>query len=210
MKLNQLLAGAAIGCMLGTAGISLGSGIANAAPQCPPGVQCGPGEGGGHGGPPPGGPPGDRGPGGPVPAVRPVTSADPEVVLAVHRPVTSTALAAMIGGRRSVLRTTTGAGDSTAPRGATDCRHGAGARRRRRFGMGRCLRRGGRRLRRSTTSASTSNRCGTPATTSGVSISSGSGFHYRSDRRPGETAASDNPRGGRQRFSAANNGSAGA
>jgi hypothetical protein len=80
MKLNQLLAGAAIGCMLGTAGISLGSGIANAAPQCPPGVQCGPGGGGGHGGPPPGergpgnghpgdqgpgGPPGDRGPGGP-------------------------------------------------------------------------------------------------------------------------------------------------
>ncbi len=65
MKLNQLLAGAAIGCMLGTAGISLGSGIANAAPQCPPGVQCGPGGGGGHGGPPPGGPAGDRGPGGP-------------------------------------------------------------------------------------------------------------------------------------------------
>ena len=82
MKLNQLLAGAAIGCMLGTAGIrpSLGSGIANAAPECPPGVQCGPGGGGGPGGPPPGergpgnghpgdqgpgGPPGDRGPGGP-------------------------------------------------------------------------------------------------------------------------------------------------
>ena len=129
MKLNQLLAGAAIGCMLGTAGISLGSGIANAAPQCPPGVQCGPGGGGGHGGPPPGG----RGPGrdpgqGPVvlratvdpvalPAVRPVTSADPEVVLAAHRPATSTALAAMIGDRRSVLRTTTGAGGSTAPLG---------------------------------------------------------------------------------------------
>ena len=66
-----------------------------------------------------------------LPAVRPVTSTDPEVVLAARRPVTSTALAAMIGGRRSVLRTTTGAGDSTAPRGVTDCRHGAGARRRR-------------------------------------------------------------------------------
>ena len=118
MKLNQLLAGAAIGCMLGTAGISLGSGIANAAPECPPGVQCGPGGGGGHGGPPPGDLPANADPAtalpgsrdpvdllatvDPValPAVRPVTSADPEVVLAVHRPVTSTALAAMIGGRR--------------------------------------------------------------------------------------------------------------
>ena len=63
MKLSQLVAGAAIGCTLGAAGIGLGSGIANAAPQCPPGVQC-PGGGGGPGGPP-GGPPGDRGPGGP-------------------------------------------------------------------------------------------------------------------------------------------------
>jgi hypothetical protein len=59
MKFNQLLAGAAIGCVLASAGISLGSGVANAAPQCPPGVQCPAGGGG------PGGPPGDfRGPGG--------------------------------------------------------------------------------------------------------------------------------------------------
>ncbi|WP_164478323.1 chitin-binding protein [Mycolicibacterium stellerae] len=67
MKVSQLLAGAAIGCMLGTAGISLGSGAANAAPQCPPGVQCPGGGPGGPGGPPPGGPPGERGPGGPPP-----------------------------------------------------------------------------------------------------------------------------------------------
>jgi len=82
MKLKQVVAGAAIGCALGAAGISLPSGVANAAPPCnpAPGVQCGPG---GPGGPPqrgpdgpppgdfrgpggPGGPPGDfRGPGGP-------------------------------------------------------------------------------------------------------------------------------------------------
>ena len=140
---------------------------------------------------------------GAFPVAHQATFADLAVGLAVHHPATSTAPAVTIGGRRSVRRTTTGADDSTAPRGATDCRHGAGARRRRRFGMGRCLRRGGRRLRRSTTSASTSNRCGTPATTSGASISSEFGFHYRFDRQPGETAASDNPRGGRQRFSAA-------
>jgi hypothetical protein len=64
MKLNQLVAGAVIGCTLGAGGIATGSGIANAAPQCPPGVQCGPG-GGGPGGGGPGGPPGDRAPGGP-------------------------------------------------------------------------------------------------------------------------------------------------
>ena len=74
MKLNQLLAGAAIGCTLGAVGIAAGPGSANAAPQCPPGVQCDHGPDG-PGGPPgdhgpggpggPGGPPGDRGPGGP-------------------------------------------------------------------------------------------------------------------------------------------------
>ena len=260
MKLNQLVAGAAIGCLLGTVGIGLGSGTAtlhrrargvnvlravlavraglrrNADPairgvpaalprnvdqvvpaikvdtavnptsadpvdpvvpavhptSADPAVPVGPpGDSRGPGGP--GGPPDFHGPGGP----------------AAH-PVTSTARAATIGGRRGIPRTTTGAGDSTAPRGVTGCRRGAGARRRRRYGMGRCLRRGGRRLRRSTTSASTSNRCGTPATTSGVSISSGSGFHYRSDRQPGETAASDNPGAVVERVSAASNGSAGA
>lgn len=56
MRSNQLAATAVLGCVLGVAGIGLGAGIANAAPPCPPGVQC-------HGGP--GGPPGDRGPGGP-------------------------------------------------------------------------------------------------------------------------------------------------
>ena len=145
-----------------------------------------------------------------LPAVRPVTSADPAGVQAAHRPAISIAPVVTIGDHRSVLRTTTGADVSTAPRGATDCRRGAGARRLRRFGTGRCPRHGARRRRRSTTSVSTSNRCGIPATTSGVSISSGSGFRYRSDRPSGETAASDNSRGGRQRFSAANSGSAGA
>jgi hypothetical protein len=70
MKLKQMVAGAAIGCTLGVTGISLGSGVASAAPACIPSpqAQCGPG---GPGGPPPqrgpGGPPqGDfRGPGGP-------------------------------------------------------------------------------------------------------------------------------------------------
>jgi hypothetical protein len=65
MKLNQLVAGAAISCALGATGIGLSSGIANAATgQCPPMVQCGPSGGpGGQGGPPPdrGGPPPDRG-----------------------------------------------------------------------------------------------------------------------------------------------------
>ena len=67
MKLKQVVAGAAIGCTLGVTVISLGSGIAGAAPPCMPSpqAQCGPG---GPGGPPPqrgpGGPP-QRGPGGP-------------------------------------------------------------------------------------------------------------------------------------------------
>src|SRR6476646_7529265 len=67
MKLKQVVAGAAIGCTLTVTGISLGSGIADAAPPCMPSpqAQCGPG---GPGGPPPqrgpGGPP-QRGPGGP-------------------------------------------------------------------------------------------------------------------------------------------------
>src|ERR1700737_1913412 len=78
MKLKQVIAGAAIGCTLGVTGISLGSGVANAAPCIPsPQGQCGPGGPGGPppqrgpggpGGPPPGGPPPDfRGPGGPPP-----------------------------------------------------------------------------------------------------------------------------------------------
>src|SRR6267154_2049807 len=77
MKLKHVIAGAAIGCTLGVTEISLGSGVANAAPCMPsPQAQCGPGGPGGPppqrgpggpGGPPPTGPPpGDfRGPGGP-------------------------------------------------------------------------------------------------------------------------------------------------
>ena len=59
MEFKRLVAGAAVGCALGAAGIGLTSGVANAAPPCnpTPGVQCGPGG--------PGGPAPERGPGGP-------------------------------------------------------------------------------------------------------------------------------------------------
>ena len=43
MKLKQVVAGAAIGCTLGVTGITLGSGVASAAPGCMPPAQCGPG-----------------------------------------------------------------------------------------------------------------------------------------------------------------------
>ena len=110
----------------------------------------------------PGGPPGDfRGP-----AAEARTSAGPTTT---------------IGGRRGTPATTTGAVGSTAPHGVAACRRGAGAHRRRRRGTDRSRRRGGRRRRPSTTGASTSSRCGIPATTSGASISSGSGFRSRSD-----------------------------
>ena len=204
MNLKQLVAGAAIGCTLGVAGIGMGSGIADAAPLCnpEPGVQCGPGGG-------PGGPPPERGPGGPaahprtsagptVPAIHLATSAGRTVPVGhpatstgradpgVHLPETSVVRTITIGDHRGIRRTTTGAGGSTAPHGVTDCRRGAGAHHRRRSGMGRCHPRGDRRLRPSTTSASTSNRSGTPATTNGASISSGSGYHSRSDRLPAD------------------------
>ena len=58
MRLKQVVAGAAIGCALGVTGITMSTGIANAAPgQCPPNVQCqgpgpqGPGPQGGFNGP---------------------------------------------------------------------------------------------------------------------------------------------------------------
>ena len=200
MNLKQLVAGAAIGCTLGVAGIGMGSGIADAAPLCnpEPGVQCGPG--GGPGGPPPGAGPAvpaahpatSAGP--TVPAIHPATSTGPTVPAihlgtsagrtvpvghpatstgradpGVHLPETSVVRTITIGDHRGIRRTTTGAGGSTAPHGVTDCRRGAGARHRRRSGTDRCQPRGDRRLRPSTTSASTSNRCGTPATTNGVS-----------------------------------------
>ncbi len=210
MKLKQMVAGAAIGCTLGVTGISLGSGVASAAPACIPSpqAQCGPG---GPGGPPPqrgpGGPPpgdfrGPGGPGGPPPgdfrrarAVRhPATSAG----RAAHRPVTSAAgPTTTTGDHRGTQGTTTGADGSTVPRGVTICRPGAGVRRRHRRGMDRCQRRGDRLRRQSTTGASRSSRCGIPATTSGASGSSGSGFRSRSDSRLGKTAASESRRGGR-------------
>jgi hypothetical protein len=67
MNLNQLVATAAIGCALGAAGIAVGAGTASAAPpQCPPGVQCGPGDRGPGDFNRPGGPPGGHVfPGGP-------------------------------------------------------------------------------------------------------------------------------------------------
>lgn len=65
-------------------------------------------------------------------------------------------------------------------RGVTDPRHGAGERRRRRTGVVGTWTRTGRRRRRSTITAITSNRITTAATTSGASISSESG--YRSPR----------------------------
>ena len=197
MKLKQLVAGAAIGCTLGAAGIGVGSGIANAAPPCNPGpgAQCGPGvvradlrrsvgpaahhlrtSAARRSRRPP--PATSAAPA--VPAAHPATStgrADP----VVHRQETSGAPAITTGDHRGIRRTTTGADGSTAPHGVTDCRRGAGAHHRRRSGMGRCHPRGGRRHRPSTTSVSTSNRSGTPATTNGVSTSSGFGFRSRSD-----------------------------
>ena len=196
MRLKQLVAGAAIGCTLGAAGIGLGSGIANAAPPCNPGpgAQCGPGGPGGPppqrgpGGPPPeefrgpggpGGPPGDfhgpGGPGGPPGDFRgpggpggppPATSAGPTITT---------------GGHHGTPRTTTGADGSMAPHGVTDFRRGVGAHHRPLHGMDRCHPHGGRRPRPSTTLASTSNPCGIPATTNGASGSSVFGFRSRSD-----------------------------
>ncbi len=242
MNLKQAIAGAAIGCALGVVGIGASSGVANAAPQCPPtpGAQCGPG-GPGPGGPPGGGqhhgglpavarPPGQpqgdpRGQGGPPggqggpPGGQPhQTSADKVMDPAVNHPTstdkvaaktsadkvadpvaTSTVPAATTGGHRGIPRTTTGADVSRARRGVTTFRLGAGARRHRRCGMDRCLPPGARRLRRSTTSVTTSNRYGTPATTSGASISSESGFRSPSDlqleERPSRVA-----RDGRSQF----------
>jgi hypothetical protein len=52
MRINQIAATAVLGCALGAAGVGVGAGIANAAPPCPPGVQCQGGRGGGPGGPP--------------------------------------------------------------------------------------------------------------------------------------------------------------
>jgi hypothetical protein len=121
------------------------------------------------------------------PAVGPVTSADPAV------PVTSADPTTTIGDHRGTRVITTGAVGSTVRRGVATCRPGAGVRHRHRRGMDRCRKRGGRRRRRSTIGASMSNPCGIRVTTNGVSTSSGSGFHSRSDGQPGETAASDDP-----------------
>ena len=76
MKLKQVVAGAAIGCTLGVTGISLGSGIAGAAPPCSrlhrlnvaQAVRAGrrrSADPAGHRSAAPGGPPQPGGPGGP-------------------------------------------------------------------------------------------------------------------------------------------------
>ena len=190
MKLKQLVAGAAIGCTLGVTGISLGSGVASAAPACIPSpqAQCGPG---GPGGPPPqrgpGGPTqgdfrGPGGPGGPPPGDfrGPGGRAVPRPMISAADPTTTT------GDHRGTQGTTTGADGSTVPRGVMICRLGAGVRRLLRRGMDRCQRRGDRLRRQSTTGASGSSRCGIPVTTNGASGSSGSGFRSRSDPTPGQ------------------------
>ena len=112
-----------------------------------------------------------------------------------HHPVISIVVPAiMIGARPAILRTTTGAVDSATLRGATALRRGAGVDHRLQGSEHRCLLLGDRRHPRSTTGVMTSNRFGIRATTSGASTSSGSGFRFwASDRRPGETAASDTP-----------------
>ena len=196
MRLKQLVAGAAIGCTLGAAGIGLGSGTVNAAPLCNPGpgAQCG------------------RvvladlrrsadlaahrlrnsvAPAVPaarpatsmvqvVPAARPATSAAPVDPVARRR-ATSTDPTITTGGHHGTPRTTTGADGSMAPHGVTDFRRGVGAHHRPLHGMDRCHPHGGRRPSPSTTLASTSNPCGIPATTNGASGSSVFGFRSRSD-----------------------------
>ncbi len=202
MNLNQLVATAAVGCALGAAGIALGAGTASAAPPCPPGVQCQGGPGGGppgdRGGPPPGDrggpPPGDRGPGG-GPGDR-----DPVAVPAT-----------MIGARPAILRTTTGAVGSTMLRGATACRRGAGVDHRR------CEDR--------STAASCLGPASTPGQLLGLRRATGVGSGLQPvgllllrDLDSASGPLTDHParrpprilRGGRQHFTAASNGSAGA
>jgi hypothetical protein len=101
-------------------------------------------------------------------AVDLVTSADPTITIGVHR---------------GIRGTTTGTDAGTERLGVTIPRPGAGVRRRLRSGTDRCRRRGDRPRRRSTTGATRSSQSGIRATTSGASTSSGSGFHFRSERR---------------------------
>jgi hypothetical protein len=199
MNLKQVVAGAAIGCTLGVTGVSLGSGVANAAPPCIPSpqAQCGPG---GPSGPPPqrgpegpppndfrgpggpgGPPPGDfRGPGGPPPGD-------------------------FRGPDNHDWRPPWNPGDNDwrgrfhgAPWG-NDLPPWAGAHHHRLRGMDRYLMRGGHPRRRSITGAFRSNRCGIPASTNGASGSSGSGFRSRSS--PGVRAAASSSWRGRPRRS---------
>ncbi|MCW2590683.1 MAG: hypothetical protein JWQ86_3110 [Mycobacterium sp.] len=101
-------------------------------------------------------------------AADPVTSADPTTTIGVHR---------------GIRGTTTGTDAGTERLGVTIPRLGVGVRRRLRSGTDRCRRRGDRPRRRSTTGATRSSQSGIRATTSGASTSSGSGFHFRSERR---------------------------
>jgi hypothetical protein len=88
-----------------------------------------------------------------------------------------------IGDPLGIRRTTIGAGGSMAPRGGMACRRGVLERRPVPRGTGSCRHRGDLRHRRSTTSATHSNRSGIPATTNGASGSSGYGFRCPSDEQ---------------------------
>jgi len=148
----------------------------------PPGQRFGAPPDGNRGpGAPPGGPPGDnRGPGGGGPAGPPRDFRGPggpvgPVGQNFRTPDNTT------GDRRGTPTTTIGAAGSPVRHGVPDCRRGAGARRRHRSGTDRSPQRGDRHRHPSTTTASTSSRCGTRVTTSGASISSGFGYRSRSD-----------------------------
>jgi hypothetical protein len=107
------------------------------------------------------------------------------VAPAVLTSTISVAPTTMIGGRRGTQATTTGADGSTKLHGVADFRRGDGVHPRLRRGMDRCLTRGVRRRRPSTTGASRSNPFGIRVTTNGVSTSSGSGSHFPSDPTTG-------------------------
>jgi len=175
MNLKKAVAGVSLAGGLGLALMGVGSGVAYAAPGgggCMP-PSCG-------GGPGPGG-------------LTPVLQARSGRVASVGRVVPVTSV-----GR--VLPATSDGGLLTpsaafvVPRGVMEQRRGAGERRRRSGGAGRCRRRAECGTKgRSTTGATTSNRYGIRAKTGGVSISSESGSRCnkptRQDGRPADARA---------------------
>ncbi len=212
MKLKLVVAGAAIGCALGSACLALPSGVANAAPpcECRHRGQCGPGASRrtlrrsatrrppqrGHGG-----------------AAYRVISVGPAVQVVRHR-ATSADLGGPGGppsGTSEGRAVPTSAGPTTTisawtgqprlaatveprrqrlarsiprrPVGWRPAAVGLGCTTTARRGTGHCRTRGDRRPHRSTTGASRSNRYGIRVTTNGASSSSGSGFRSRSDLR---------------------------